>query len=35
MEMKKAFSNSLKEHVMVVMESGGRRRKEREDVGVE
>lgn len=34
MEMKKAFSNSLKEHTME-MERRGRRVKEREDVSVE
>ena len=35
MEMKKAFGNSLKEHIMLVMESRGRRGKERQDVSIE
>ena len=35
MEMKKAFGNSLKEHIMLVMQSRGRRGKERQDVSVE
>ena len=35
MEMKKAFGNSLKEHIMLVMESRGRKEKERQDVNVE
>ena len=35
MEMKKAFGNSLKEHIMLVIESRGRKGKERQDVNVE